>query len=195
VSCLWAGRAEAAQCNLATSQGSTGPANWQTYCWLDFSSFNNTTARSAAGQNFSYNLPDGTTMTFNGFNADQKYRYLLLWFTELPLASCSCTTGCWASATPLWAVLEGAVVSASCAADPGLTATVPVWVTATPLIVADTVFDSATVELSVPDAAPLALVVAAGCVSVLPCPVALSTTVAPDTGFPSASRAVTVIVD
>ena len=64
-SCLWAGRAEAAQCNLATSQGSTGPANWQTYCWLDFSSFNNTTARSGAGQNFSYNLPDGTTMTFN----------------------------------------------------------------------------------------------------------------------------------
>jgi hypothetical protein len=27
---------------------------------------------------------DGTTMTFNGFDADQKYRYLLLWFTELP---------------------------------------------------------------------------------------------------------------
>jgi hypothetical protein len=64
-SCLWTARAEAAQCNVATSQGSTGPSNWQTYCWLDFSSFNNTTARSAAGQNFSYNLPDGTTMTFN----------------------------------------------------------------------------------------------------------------------------------
>ncbi|SCG37635.1 Serine/threonine protein kinase [Micromonospora siamensis] len=28
---------------------------------------------------------DGTTMTFsNGFNADQKYRYLMLWITELP---------------------------------------------------------------------------------------------------------------
>ncbi|MER5332636.1 protein kinase family protein [Micromonospora sp. NPDC002717] len=27
---------------------------------------------------------DGTKMTFNGFNADQKYRYLLLWITELP---------------------------------------------------------------------------------------------------------------
>jgi hypothetical protein len=65
VSCLWAGRAEAAQCNLATSQGSTGPSNWQTYCWLDFASFNNTTASSASGQNFSYSLPDGTTMTFN----------------------------------------------------------------------------------------------------------------------------------
>ncbi|MFC4018518.1 protein kinase family protein [Micromonospora sp. GCM10011542] len=27
---------------------------------------------------------DGTTMTFNGFDADQKYRYLLFWITELP---------------------------------------------------------------------------------------------------------------
>ena len=65
VSCLWSGRAEAANCNVATSQGSTGPSNWQTYCWLDFAGFNNTTARSASGQNFSYTLPDGTTMTFN----------------------------------------------------------------------------------------------------------------------------------
>ncbi|WBB65790.1 protein kinase family protein [Micromonospora sp. WMMD812] len=27
---------------------------------------------------------DGTTMAFDGFNADQKYRYLLVWVTELP---------------------------------------------------------------------------------------------------------------
>ncbi|MBX7269743.1 protein kinase family protein [Micromonospora sp. Llam7] len=27
---------------------------------------------------------DGTTMTFDGFDADQKYRYLLFWITELP---------------------------------------------------------------------------------------------------------------
>ncbi|MEU6072596.1 protein kinase family protein [Micromonospora sp. NPDC047074] len=27
---------------------------------------------------------DGVTMTFNGFNADQKYRYLMFWITELP---------------------------------------------------------------------------------------------------------------
>ena len=64
-SCLWSERAAAAECNIATAQGATGPANWQTYCWLDFSSFNNNTARSGAGQNFTYNLPDGTTMTFN----------------------------------------------------------------------------------------------------------------------------------
>ncbi|MEH1164916.1 protein kinase family protein [Micromonospora sp. CPCC 205539] len=30
------------------------------------------------------NEHDGTTMTFNNFNVDTKYRYLLLWFTELP---------------------------------------------------------------------------------------------------------------
>ncbi len=58
------GRAEAASCNYATAQGATGPANWQTYCWLDFSSYNNTTARSSAGQNFSFTLPDGTVMSF-----------------------------------------------------------------------------------------------------------------------------------
>jgi hypothetical protein len=63
------------------------------------------------------------------------------------------------------------------------------------LIVADTVFDSATVELSVPVATPLAFVVAAGCVTVLPRPVALRTTVAPATGLPNPSRAVTVTVD
>ncbi|PZG22924.1 serine/threonine protein kinase [Micromonospora craterilacus] len=27
---------------------------------------------------------DGTTMAFNGFDADQKYRYLLFWITDLP---------------------------------------------------------------------------------------------------------------
>ncbi|HEY6815909.1 MAG TPA: hypothetical protein VI168_10255 [Croceibacterium sp.] len=63
--CLWAAPAQAANCNVATSQGATGPANWQTYCWLDLSSYSDTTARSTSGQNFTYNLPDGTTMTFN----------------------------------------------------------------------------------------------------------------------------------
>src|SRR6202166_1150192 len=66
---------------------------------------------------------------------------------------------------------------------------------ATVLIVADTVFDSATGALSVPVATPLAFVGPTGCVSVLPVPVAASTTVAPLTGLPEASRAVTVIVD
>lgn len=59
-----AGRAEAASCFYATSQGSTGPANWNSYCWLDFSGYNDTAARSTAGQAMSYTLPDGTVMTF-----------------------------------------------------------------------------------------------------------------------------------
>src|SRR6266540_819814 len=69
-----------------------------------------------------------------------------------------------------------------------------VCVMAVPLILADTVFASATVELRVPVATPLALVVPLGWVSVLPLPVAASTTVAPLIGVPLASFTVTVIV-
>ncbi|WP_240782146.1 CshA/CshB family fibrillar adhesin-related protein [Qipengyuania sediminis] len=54
----------AANCNIATSQGTTGPADWQTYCWLDLASYSDTTARTTSGQAFSYTLPDGTLMTF-----------------------------------------------------------------------------------------------------------------------------------
>lgn len=61
---LWPDAARAATCGPATSQG-TAPASWQTYCWLDFSTYNDTTARTAAGQNFSYTLSDGATLTFN----------------------------------------------------------------------------------------------------------------------------------
>lgn len=60
---LGAGRAEAANCFYATSQGSTGPANWNSYCWLDFSGYNDAAARNG-GQAMSYTLPDGTVMTF-----------------------------------------------------------------------------------------------------------------------------------
>jgi len=78
---------------------------------------------------------------------------------------------------------------------PAFTTTVAVCVIATALIVAEIVFDSASVDDSVPVATPLAFVGAAGCVSVLPDPVAASTTVAPGIGLPFASRAVTVIVE
>jgi len=61
----WTQPAAAANCYTATGQGSTGPANWQTYCWLDLTSYNDTAARSGAGQNLSYTLPDGSVMTFN----------------------------------------------------------------------------------------------------------------------------------
>src|SRR5947208_3106776 len=78
---------------------------------------------------------------------------------------------------------------------PAFTTTVAVWVTPIPSIVAEIVLDSASVDASVPAATPLAFVVVAGCVSVLPDPVAASTTVAPGMGLPFASRAVTVIVE
>ncbi len=44
-----------------------------------------------------------------------------LWLTGLPLASWSCTTGCCASSTPLRAVLDGGVVSASLLAAAAVT--------------------------------------------------------------------------
>ena len=99
--------------------------------------------------------------------------------TGLPLASATCTTGCGANAKPLCAVLDGGVAKTSFVAGPAFTTTIAVCVIATPLTVAETVFDSATVEPRVPVATPLASVVAAGCVSVLPEPVAASATVAP----------------
>src|SRR5216117_1557217 len=83
---------------------------------------------------------------------------------------------------------------ASTAAE-GFTVTAAVWVIAVPFTVADTVFASATVELSVPVATPLAFVVPLGCVRTLPLPVAASATVAPLIGLLFASLAVTVIVD
>lgn len=63
--CLGVNPAQAASCYMATSQGSTGPVNWQTYCWLDFSGYNDTTARTGSGQPFSYTLTDGTVLSFN----------------------------------------------------------------------------------------------------------------------------------
>src|SRR6266550_2060394 len=115
--------------------------------------------------------------------------------TAFPFASLAVTV---IVDVPLPAVIEvGDAVTVDCAADtaPAVTVTVAVCVIATPLMVAETAFDPATVELRLPVATPLALVGPAGCVSVLPEPLADSTTVAPLIGFPPASRAVTVIVD
>jgi Surface adhesin CshA non-repetitive domain 2 len=61
----WATPSIAATCGQATSQGTSGPAAWQTYCWIDMTSYSDTTARSAGGQNFSITLSDGATLTFN----------------------------------------------------------------------------------------------------------------------------------
>jgi hypothetical protein len=49
-------------CSTATTQG-TAPPEWQTYCWLDFTGYVDATAKSAAGQPFSFTLTDGSTLT------------------------------------------------------------------------------------------------------------------------------------
>lgn len=59
LACACAMPASAATCGSATS-GGTAPAGWETYCWLDFSTYNDTTARSAAGQVFAFTLSDGS---------------------------------------------------------------------------------------------------------------------------------------
>ncbi len=78
--------------------------------------------------------------------------------TGLPCASSSWMTGCRAKAVPLGAVAEGCVKIASCAAAAGWTVTLAVCTMPVPATVADTVFVSAVVELSVPAATPLAFV-------------------------------------
>src|SRR5213083_1941594 len=82
----------------------------------------------------------------------------------LPLASFAVTV---IAEVPLPAVMGDVAVSVDCVAEtpPAVTATVAVWVIAAPLIVADTVFDSAVVERSAPVATPFASVVLLGCVS------------------------------
>ena len=56
--------ASAQSCAPATTQG-TAPSGWETYCWLDFTTYNDVSARSGAGQNFSFSLSDGSTLSFN----------------------------------------------------------------------------------------------------------------------------------
>ena len=58
------GTVHASNCSYATGQGTTGPANWQTYCWIDFSTYNDVLARSAGGQAYALTLQDGSVMTF-----------------------------------------------------------------------------------------------------------------------------------
>jgi uncharacterized repeat protein (TIGR01451 family) len=58
-----AGQVFAASCSPAASAG-TAPADWATYCWLDFSTYDDTLARAPGGQPFTYALPDGSTLAF-----------------------------------------------------------------------------------------------------------------------------------
>ncbi len=75
----------------------------------------------------------------------------------------------------------------------GLTTTLGCWLIATPSTAAETVFDSARVELSVPVATPFTSV-GAGLVTMFAVPVAPRVTVLPLITFPNWSRAVTVTV-
>ena len=60
----WGGVAQAATCAPATS-GGTASSSWPTYCWIDFSSYVDATAAGSSGQNFTINLTDGSTLSFN----------------------------------------------------------------------------------------------------------------------------------
>ena len=51
-------------CGPAATQGVNGPADYATYCWIDFTGYNNTTASSAGGQAFTINLTGGSTLSF-----------------------------------------------------------------------------------------------------------------------------------
>src|SRR5436309_9194312 len=69
-----------------------------------------------------------------------------LWLTGLPLASWSWSTGCWTNATPLCAVLDGAVVRTSFFAAPAVPSAVNVTgLPVSPLDVAVSVFVPAVV--------------------------------------------------
>ena len=64
--------AQAATCAPATSAG-TAPADWQTFCWMDMSTYNNATV-FGGGQPFAITLSDGSifsfTLTGNSPNGD-----------------------------------------------------------------------------------------------------------------------------
>ena len=52
----------AATCGPATSPG-TAPPSWQTYCWIDMTSYSSALV-FGAGQSFSITLSDGSTFNF-----------------------------------------------------------------------------------------------------------------------------------
>jgi len=65
---LGTGRSAQAQtvstCGPATTAG-TAPSDFRDYCWLNFAGYSDSTARTTAGQNFRFDLPDGTRITLN----------------------------------------------------------------------------------------------------------------------------------
>ena len=82
--------AQAQTCGAATSAG-TANNGWDTFCWLDMSTYNDVTARTALGQNMSFTLSDGSTFSFNVKTTS------VVTATGLPAAS-----GANAVASPSW---------------------------------------------------------------------------------------------
>jgi uncharacterized repeat protein (TIGR01451 family) len=62
--CMCTGTSYANVCTPATS-GGLAASDWPTFCWLDFAGYNDTTARSNGGQNFSFTLNDGSMLSLN----------------------------------------------------------------------------------------------------------------------------------
>jgi uncharacterized repeat protein (TIGR01451 family) len=61
---VFAGASQANVCRPATAGGAAA-SDWPTFCWLDFAGYVDSTARSNAGQNFSFTLNDGSTLSLN----------------------------------------------------------------------------------------------------------------------------------
>lgn len=55
------GVASANTCAAAATQG-TAPGDYKDYCWLEFSGYSDTLALTVAGQPFTFNLPDGSSL-------------------------------------------------------------------------------------------------------------------------------------
>ena len=51
-------------CGAATGQGANGPADYPSYCWIDFTNYNAAQATSAGGEAFTITLPGGSTLSF-----------------------------------------------------------------------------------------------------------------------------------
>lgn len=98
---LWSVTVSAANAGSCAAAGAAGAAanGWDTYCWLDMSSYNDATARSAAGQVMSFNLSDGSI-----FNVTVK-------------TASSAATGVTPTAAPAWT--GGAIGNTSFLAIPG----------------------------------------------------------------------------
>ena len=114
--------------------------------------------------------------------------------TGLLLASWSCTAGCWSKATPLCALLDGAVVSASLVAAPAVPCAVNVTgLPASDPAVAVNVFEPAVaLRVQLPTAAiPFASVVWAAPVTLPLCGPGANVTDTPETGLPNASVTIT----